>query len=115
MIWAFSCVTKHMIMNTRDGRCVSLWQNSSSIYQARPVTGDNTFYDVIIVGGGITGVSTALQLQEAGKKCLLLEANHLGFGTTGGTTAHINTLLDTPYNTIAKKFRQENSLRTAQR
>ncbi|RPE14352.1 FAD-dependent oxidoreductase [Chitinophaga lutea] len=101
-------------MNTRDGRCVSLWQNSSSIYQARPVTGDNSFYDVIIVGGGITGVSTALQLQEAGKKCLLLEANHLGFGTTGGTTAHINTLLDTPYTTIGKNFGQENAMRTAQ-
>lgn len=103
-----------MIMNTRDGRCVSLWQDSGNIYQARPVVAGDNFYDVIIVGGGITGVSTALQLQEAGKKCLLLEANHLGFGTTGGTTAHINTLLDTPYTTIEKNFGHENAMRTAQ-
>jgi glycine/D-amino acid oxidase-like deaminating enzyme/nitrite reductase/ring-hydroxylating ferredoxin subunit len=101
-------------MNTRDGRCTSLWQGSSSIYQARPVVAGTDYYDVIIVGGGITGVSTALQLQEAGKKCLLLEANHLCFGATGGTTAHINTLLDTPYSAIGKNFGQERAMRTAQ-
>ncbi|AWO01124.1 (2Fe-2S)-binding protein [Chitinophaga alhagiae] len=101
-------------MNTRDGRCVSLWQGSCNIYQARPAVQENNFYDVIIVGGGITGVSTALQLQEAGKRCLLLEANHLGFGTTGGTTAHINTLLDTPYTIIEKNFGHNNMMRVAQ-
>lgn len=100
-------------MNTRDGYCTSLWQGTSAIYQARPATtGSN--YDAIIVGGGITGVSTALLLQESGKKCLLLEANHLGFGTTGGTTAHINTLLDTPYTTIARNFGSENALLAAE-
>jgi glycine/D-amino acid oxidase-like deaminating enzyme/nitrite reductase/ring-hydroxylating ferredoxin subunit len=59
------------------------------------------------VGGGITGVSTALLLQESGKKCLLLEAANLCFGTTGGTTAHLNTLLDVPYSDISKNFGKE--------
>jgi glycine/D-amino acid oxidase-like deaminating enzyme/nitrite reductase/ring-hydroxylating ferredoxin subunit len=64
---------------------------------------------VISVGGGITGISTALLLQTAGKKCLVVEAANLCFGTTGGTTAHINTLLDTPYTTISKNFGEENA------
>ncbi|RZL97859.1 MAG: FAD-binding oxidoreductase, partial [Pedobacter sp.] len=45
-----------------------------------------------------------MRLQKAGKKCLILEARNIGYGTTGGTTAHLNTLLDTPYTTIRKNF-----------
>jgi glycine/D-amino acid oxidase-like deaminating enzyme/nitrite reductase/ring-hydroxylating ferredoxin subunit len=59
---------------------------------------------VVIVGGGITGLTTALLLQKAGKCCTLVEAYNLGFGTTGGTTAHLNTFMDTTYNEIEKKF-----------
>ncbi len=58
----------------------------------------------MIAGGGISGITTALLLQKSGKNCLVLEAQTLGFGTTGGTTAHINTLVDTTYAQIAKDF-----------
>src|SRR5690606_40486597 len=75
---------------------------------------DSTQWDVVIVGAGITGLTTGLQLQEAGKRCLILEAYTIGFGTTGGTTAHINTLLDTPYHTIEKDFGAENAQLVAQ-
>src|SRR5690606_5502104 len=69
----------------------------------------NRLWDVAVVGGGITGLSTALRLQEAGKRCVVIEAHQIGFGTTGGTTAHINTMLDTPYHTIESDFGIENS------
>jgi hypothetical protein len=39
----------------------------------------------------------------------VIEANNLCFGTSGGTTAHLNTLLDTPYTTIVKNFGKENA------
>jgi glycine/D-amino acid oxidase-like deaminating enzyme/nitrite reductase/ring-hydroxylating ferredoxin subunit len=94
-------------MIARDGYQTSLWQDSVPPYQPFTQVKDEGSYDVIIVGGGITGVSTALLLQQEGKKCLLIEANTLCFGTTGGTTAHLNTLLDTPYTTIRKNFNAE--------
>jgi len=87
----------------------SLWQYNMPQYESLNSTIPDSSYDIIIVGGGITGISTALELQKAGKKCLLLEAHSLGFGTTGGTTAHLNTLVDTYYNTIEKKFGKENA------
>lgn len=90
-------------MIQRDGVLSSVWQDSVPPYQTTGLPGKD-LYDVIVVGGGITGISTALLLQEAGKKCLVLEASNLCFGTTGGTTAHLNTLLDTPYTTISKNF-----------
>ncbi|TMI97477.1 MAG: FAD-dependent oxidoreductase [Bacteroidetes bacterium] len=96
-------------MIQRDGTCTSLWQDHIPVYQPVNDPDIQTIYDVVIVGGGITGISTALLLQKAGKKCLVVEANNLCFGTSGGTTAHLNTLLDTPYTTIIKNFGKENA------
>ena len=90
-------------MIQRDGNCVSLWQDTVDQYQ--PVSSNmNMVFDVAVVGGGITGITLALSLQKQGKKCIVLEAKNLCFGTTGGTTAHINTLLDNPYSSIIKDF-----------
>jgi len=96
-------------MIQRDGSCTSLWQDQIPVYQPSNDPDIQTIYDVVIVGGGITGISTALLLQKAGKKCLVIESNNLCFGTSGGTTAHLNTLLDTPYTTIIKNFGKENA------
>jgi len=96
-------------MIKRDGYRNSLWQDNIQPYNKQNMSKNATDYDVIIVGGGITGVSTALLLQEAGKNCLLLDSQNLCFGTTGGTTAHLNTLLDTPYYTIAKNFSEDDA------
>lgn len=104
---------KLISMIQRDGSSVSLWQDSQGAFQSSHFGSTETVYDVIIVGGGITGLSTALLLQESGKNCLLLEAANLGFGTTSGTTAHLNTLLDTPYTQIEKNFSEEKSRQVA--
>lgn len=93
-------------MIARDGSFVSLWQEVP-VYGSLHRPQQDIPYDVAIVGGGITGITTSLLLQQAGKKCILLEAENLGFGTTGGTTAHLNTLLDTPYTTIIKNFGED--------
>ncbi|HEY9006182.1 FAD-dependent oxidoreductase [Ohtaekwangia sp.] len=95
-------------MITRDGAHVSLWQDMP-VYETENKPTPAEQYDVIIVGAGITGISTGLLLQKSGLKCLILEAHHIGFGTTGGTTAHLNTLLDNPYTTISKNFGKENA------
>jgi glycine/D-amino acid oxidase-like deaminating enzyme/nitrite reductase/ring-hydroxylating ferredoxin subunit len=98
-------------MIQRDGALTSLWQATTTktkdqYISNRMLLPDEPF-DVVIAGGGITGLSTGLVLQEAGFRCVILEANSLCFGTTGGTTAHLNTVLDTPYPTIVKNFGKE--------
>ena len=94
-------------MIKRDGANISLWQETVEEYQSADTIDSSRLYDVVIVGGGITGVSTAFLLQKAGMNCLLLESHNLCFGTTGGTTAHINTLLDVSYATMEKNFSKE--------
>ncbi len=39
--------------------------------------------DVVVVGGGFTGVNTALELAERGYSVVLLEANRISWGATG--------------------------------
>jgi glycine/D-amino acid oxidase-like deaminating enzyme/nitrite reductase/ring-hydroxylating ferredoxin subunit len=86
----------------RDGANSSLWQLEAPTLATQPAK--TYLYDVIIIGGGITGLTTAIDLQRAGKSCLLVEAHNLGFGTTGGTSAHLNTFLDATYPEVDSDF-----------
>jgi glycine/D-amino acid oxidase-like deaminating enzyme/nitrite reductase/ring-hydroxylating ferredoxin subunit len=90
-------------MVERDGTRNSLWQNTIQTFVPKSIFSTPDF-DVIIAGGGITGITLALQLQLNGVKCAVLEAMNIGFGTTGGTTAHLNTYLDTSYARIINDF-----------
>lgn len=91
----------------RDGATISLWQNNVPDYSSNRTASITAIYDVLIAGGGITGVTTALLLQKAGKKVAIAEAHMLCFGTTGGTTSHINSFFDTSYDQIESDFGQE--------
>jgi glycine/D-amino acid oxidase-like deaminating enzyme/nitrite reductase/ring-hydroxylating ferredoxin subunit len=54
--------------------------------------------DVVIVGGGITGITSAYLLVNAGLKVAILEADKLLNGTTGHTTAKITAQHDLIYD-----------------
>ncbi|MCZ4498491.1 MAG: FAD-dependent oxidoreductase [Marmoricola sp.] len=51
--------------------------------------------DVVVIGGGITGLVTALLLSRAGKSVALLEARRFGDVTTGRTTGKVSALQGT--------------------
>lgn len=98
----------------RDGFTNSIWQVELEPYAAaNRYPQSDKVYDVVIIGGGITGLSMGLMMQERGLSCIIIEAHQIGFGTTGGTTAHINTFLETPYPEIAKLFSDETAARVA--
>jgi glycerol-3-phosphate dehydrogenase len=64
-------------------RTISHWDGSAAEPDVdAPLDGDATA-DVAIVGGGFTGLSTALHGAEAGLDCLVLEAERIGHGGSG--------------------------------
>jgi glycine/D-amino acid oxidase-like deaminating enzyme/nitrite reductase/ring-hydroxylating ferredoxin subunit len=91
--------------SARDGQPASPWQQGlPAIKAGSPRKIGETVYDCLVIGGGITGLSTALLLLHAGKNVILAEANTIGFGTTGGTSAHINNFADTTYKEAESAF-----------
>ncbi|WP_426479142.1 FAD-dependent oxidoreductase [Chryseobacterium sp. CBSDS_008] len=91
----------------RDGARKSIWQEETKRFSQDPALEKR--YDIAIVGAGITGISTAVRLQKEGQKCIVLEASNIGFGTTGGTTAHLNDFFDTTYAQAIKDFGLHNA------
>lgn len=91
----------------RDGEQKSIWQDTVEDYKPVNNWNKDEIYDLLVVGGGITGLTTALLLQSEGEKCILAEAHNIGFGTTGGTTAHLNTIPDTSYDQLEKNFSED--------
>jgi glycine/D-amino acid oxidase-like deaminating enzyme/nitrite reductase/ring-hydroxylating ferredoxin subunit len=60
--------------------------------------------DVAIIGGGIVGITAALLLQEAGLRVVLLEANRLGHGVSGHTTAKVTSQHGLIYSRLRSRF-----------
>lgn len=68
--------------------------------------------DVLIIGGGIAGISSAFELKGSNLNVCLIEATKIGSGTTSLTTGKITYLQDTIYSDlvsmhnidIAKKY-----------
>lgn len=60
--------------------------------------------DVLVVGGGISGLTTALLLQRAGYRTAVLDQHQLGSGETGRTSAHLTEFPDAGYSRLAIDF-----------
>lgn len=81
---------------------ISLWQdrNPDTSLEPAEVAGD---WDTVIVGAGITGLTTAGLLARAGRSVLVLEAHRVGFGTTGRSTAKVSLLQGTHYSQVSRR------------
>lgn len=71
--------------------------------------------DVAIVGGGITGITAALQLTEAGKKVVILESRRISGGVTGWSTGNLYIPVGPNYSAIksARDFETAKTVATA--
>ena len=89
------------------------WIESSSKSEY-PALKEDISVDVAIVGGGIVGITAALLLKSKGLKVAILEANRIGHGTTGHTTAKITSQHGLIYKKIISKFGEEKAKQYAE-
>lgn len=78
-----------------------LWPQTARIPNRQPLKEDVSA-DVVVVGAGIAGLSTAYGLAILGRRVVVLDAGQIGCGETERTTAHLSTVLDSGYLAIER-------------
>lgn len=84
----------------------SLWRDTIAITKRAPLN-RNVKTDVAIIGGGLAGILTAHFLEQAGRKCIVLEAERIGSGQTGNTTAKVTSQHGLIYNKLIESVGKE--------
>lgn len=102
-----------MTTSLHAGRTTSLWQTLTPTLPGRPLDGDIDT-DVVIVGGGITGLTTAWLLAKKGARVVVVDDGPLGGGETERTTAHLASALDEHFVELEKLHGTGNARLAAQ-
>jgi glycine/D-amino acid oxidase-like deaminating enzyme/nitrite reductase/ring-hydroxylating ferredoxin subunit len=88
------------------GKPASLWLDTAQ-GPRYPALDRDVEVDVAVVGAGITGVTTAHLLKEAGATVAMLEARRVGTGVTGYTTAKLSSLHGLTYDQLRSSFGED--------
>lgn len=88
-------------MNVGNEHSTSFWMQKAPIINAPPL-GSDVSCDVVVVGSGIAGLSTAYELTRLGKPVIVIDRGGIGTGMTARTTAHLSTELDDRYSDLIR-------------
>src|SRR5687767_7891132 len=91
----------------------SLWKTISKKQKKFAKLTKDLEVDVAIIGGGITGITAANQLINAGKKVAIIEADEIGGVTTGSSTGNLYIAVQPFYQNIYSKFNLEEAKQIA--
>jgi glycine/D-amino acid oxidase-like deaminating enzyme/nitrite reductase/ring-hydroxylating ferredoxin subunit len=81
----------------------SYWQFSETLPKF-PSLASDVEVDVVIIGGGLTGITAAWLLKKEGAKVALLDRERCAQADTGHTTAHLTYVTDERLHTLVKNF-----------
>ncbi|MGB6356908.1 MAG: FAD-binding oxidoreductase, partial [Steroidobacteraceae bacterium] len=85
----------------------NLYKETAEPAAAAPPLDRDVRADVAVVGGGITGLSTALHLAERGTSAVVLEAEEPGWGASGRNGGQVNPGLKHDPDLVERAFGRE--------
>ena len=80
-----------------SGENMSVWFDEVNQPLSYEILNNNIDTDILVIGGGISGLTTAYCLAKEGRKVVLVEDGYIGSGESGRTTAHLTCALDDRY------------------
>lgn len=90
----------------------SIWSMSAWTKKRNPLQGDIRT-DTAIIGAGMAGILTAHFLDQAGVKCVVLDAGRIGGGQTKNTTAKVTSQHNLIYAGLLKSLGPDRALEYA--
>ena len=96
-------------MSNGPGEHRSYWLDSAPETDFPSYQPDGRRFDVAVIGGGITGLTVALLLSQAGQSVAVLEAGRVACGVTGYTTAKVTSLHGLTYDGLERTFGPDGS------
>lgn len=79
------------------------WMSTSGI-PAFPQLASDLQVDVLVIGAGLAGITSAYLLKRAGKRVALIDRGRCVMRDSGHTTAHLTYVTDTRLTELAKTF-----------
>jgi glycine/D-amino acid oxidase-like deaminating enzyme/nitrite reductase/ring-hydroxylating ferredoxin subunit len=93
--------------NITSGENVSVWFDAFNQPLSFEKLNNDVDTDILVIGGGISGLTTAYCLAKEGRNVVLVEDGYIGSGESGRTTAHLTCALDDRYFEIEKIYDAE--------
>src|SRR5256714_3562247 len=95
-------------MKPTSGTTTSVWMATADPPLEKTLNQD-TSTNVVIVGAGIAGLTTAYLLARSGKAVLVLDDGPIGGGMTARTTANLTCALDDRFYELERLFGEDGS------
>ena len=87
-----------------DNEIGSFYKGSVGAFNSKNILEDNIDVDICIIGGGLTGISSALHLAQKGFSVAICEARLIGWGASGRNGGQLGNGMRKDQFTIEKKF-----------
>ena len=93
-------------MPAKNSDTTPYWSTSATFPQFAKLAED-VVADVVVVGGGMTGLTAAYLLAKAGKQVVVLERDRCAGTDTGHTSAHLTMVTDTRLTELVEAIRAQ--------